>query len=111
MKFRNGHVSNSSSASFTVNKYFISPQISDWIYNPKSALPRLREIYNEQRYEDDDDNFDNWVYNKFGDFDWASDWGVWTNDEGDIKGSCTMDNFNYHEFLEVLNISYQGTSD
>jgi len=106
MKIRIGFVSNSSSSSFIVESYYLSPQIIDWIKNPKSALLRLRGIYQEQH--DNDDGFNSWVYDKVGDFEEASDWGTWEDDEGNMHGSCVIDNFNYFEFFELLGIKYSG---
>ena len=107
MKVRTGFVSNSSSASFVVEQYYLSPQIIDWIENPKSAILRLREIY-QQNYDDDYD-FNEWLNDQVGDFEWASDWGVWKDDDGNMRGSCIVDNFNYFKFFQLLGITYSGS--
>ena len=106
MKAKNNNcISNHASASFIVEQQQLNSQIRGWIKDPRTALPKLKDIY-YQKYANDDNDFNSWLTNRVGDFDWISNWIVWADEAGNMHGFCTIRDFNYFEFFKLLDIIY-----
>lgn len=107
MKVRSGFVSNSSSSSFIVKKVDVNEEQKSWIDDPLLAIPRLKEIYEENCSKEYQEyySFEQWIDSQMGDFKSIRDWNIDSN-KHEIKGYTSMDNFSYSEFLEILNIPH-----
>lgn len=94
MKIRKGFVSNSSSSSFIIKKYYLSEyqinMIRDYEYFVKS--PEFRKL--EEGHYSDNDEFDRWD-----DFNWIIE-----EDDEYILGHTYMDNFYIEEYFDICGI-------
>jgi len=86
MKIRNGFVSNSSSSSFIISTFNLSPKQIQDIYNHNEIWQKLDQDVKEK--------YDMW-------FD--DTWEI-TKKDGFLRGSTSMDNFNMHGFLEMIGV-------
>jgi hypothetical protein len=84
MKVRTGFVSNSSSSSFMIDKYYLSQEQIDKIKNHIEVSKGMDEDF----------------YNK----DESDAWDI-TEEEKYIKGFTSMDNFDMYFFLEKIGIN------
>ena len=84
MKIRTGFVSNSSSSSFVISKHYLSPDQIAKIYNHIDAAKEAGM-----------------------DAKWFCEYDAWNikEDEDNISGETSMDNFCMSEFLEKIGIS------
>lgn len=112
MKIRKGHVSNSSSSSFIIDKYKISGYQIDLLLNPEDLFKDfLKQKYEEICGWDDDITLNEYMMDKLNEFDVDSEDGYdgpksWTVCDGDryIRFSCIMDNFQYDEYAEFIGV-------
>ena len=95
MKIRKGFVSNSSSSSFVIHKYYLSNEQIEKIRN----YVKVVEEYLEENPLSEDDcekpEFD------FSYCDWG--WGIKEFDDF-ILGETSMDNFDFEEFFKFINV-------
>jgi len=92
MKIRIGFVSNSSSASFVIEKKYLS-------------IEHLDKIRNHIYYAKQMSSFDNKIDDtgEHGRFGWYDEWDIDENDE-EIWGWTPMTNFDMIKFLETIGV-------
>jgi hypothetical protein len=94
VKTRLGFVSNSSSSSFVISKYYLSPWQIDQIKNYDEEGQNLNKIH-----ENDD-------WDKRRDYCKSSDYDRWiiTETDDEVRGFTAMDNFDMATFLEDIGV-------
>jgi hypothetical protein len=85
MKTRNGFVSNSSSSSFMIDKYYLSDHQIEQIKDYKEVATKFNEAGIKE-------------------FDYIDDYWVIKETPGTIGGDTFMDNFDMHEFLKFIGV-------
>ena len=107
MKSRNGFVSNSSSSSFIIDKYYLSEYQIKMIkeYHSESQkmveqeLARWDDDFDGEEYSDEYD-----YYMELPNFDYlCSDWQIKETDDS-VIGQCIIDNFNMMEYLKAIGV-------
>ena len=85
MKVRTGFVSNSSSSSFVINKYYLSDYQIEQIKNHM----KISKENNSDFYDEMDA------------------WSI-TENENSVRGYTSMDNFNMAEFLQEIGVAKEA---
>jgi hypothetical protein len=94
MKKRHSFVTNSSSASFIIQKINLTAEQIRQILNPKEVMESNPDWLKEPEFE----------YYEDGDGQWGfSGWNI-TEDDEFIKGFTCMDNFSYSTFLDKIGV-------
>ena len=96
MKIRKGFVSNSSSSSFVIHKYYLSKEQINKMLNYKDVVDEYLE--GNPLPEDRDSRAEfNFSYSEWG-------WGI--KEFGDfIFGETSMNNFDYSEFMRFIGVN------
>ena len=103
MKFRSGHVSNSSSCSFVIDKSFLSSEQIDDIINVHKAIYKYINVKEEGVYgEYKVLTYDQEVY-----FKHIAEWDI--ADGGRyIYGTTFMDNFDFYTYLIMVGVEREA---
>jgi hypothetical protein len=101
MKIRHGFVSNSSSSSFIISKYYLSQYQIDMIENHIKEAKNIAE-----KIKKDNESFEECEYILSSLFDYGDQWYI-HEEEDHVRGYTYMDNFDMDWFLRKIGVNIE----